>query len=118
MRDMLALKGELSVLIRDCSAEFDRIKGMKGPVDRVDAYCALLRGVLSRSTLCTICGKVHWWDGGCYRPVSVADLASTVGNILADDWKTIWHNPRCAAIRAESAKMEHICQLRGKEGDR
>ena len=84
MRDMLALKGELSVLIRDCSAEFDRIKGMKGPVDRVDAYCALLRGVLSRSTLCTIGGKVHWWDGGCYRPVSVADLASTVGNILAD----------------------------------
>ena len=26
-------------------------------------------------------------------------------------WEKIWTNPQCAAIRAESAKMEHICQL-------
>ena len=67
--------------------------------------------------------------GACLSNMAVAPDGTVVpcqswlsgdglGNILADDWKTIWHNPRCAAIRAESAKMEHICQLRGKEGDR
>ena len=42
------------------------------------------------------------------------------GNILTDDWPAIWDGEACRAIRAESAKMEHICQLqtgnRGKEG--
>ena len=79
-----ALRGELMSLIGDCGAELERIRGMKGPMDRVDSYCAMLRGVLSRSTLCTINGGVHWWDGKCYRPVSVVDLSSAVGNILAD----------------------------------
>ena len=45
---------------------------------------------------------------------------TALGNILTDDWDKIWQSQRCAAIRAESAKMEHICQLqtgnRGKEG--
>lgn len=41
----------------------------------------------------------------------------TLGNILQDDWATIWDNEKCRAIRAESAKMEHICQLRqGNQG--
>ena len=41
----------------------------------------------------------------------------TLGNILADDWTTIWDSEKCRAIRAESAKMEHICQLRqGNQG--
>ena len=35
----------------------------------------------------------------------------TLGNVLTDPWEKIWTNPRCAAIRAESAKMEHLCQL-------
>ena len=35
----------------------------------------------------------------------------TLGNVLTDPWETIWTNPQCAAIRAESAKMEHVCQL-------
>ena len=35
----------------------------------------------------------------------------TLGNILTDPWEKIWTDPQCAAIRAESAKMEHICQL-------
>ena len=35
----------------------------------------------------------------------------TLGNILTDPWEKIWTGPQCAAIRAESAKMEHICQL-------
>ncbi len=35
----------------------------------------------------------------------------TLGHILQDDWNTIWDSESCRAIRAESAKMEHICQL-------
>ena len=38
-----------------------------------------------------------------------------LGDLLHDDWADIWNSPRCAAIRAESAKMEHLCQLKGKE---
>ena len=38
-----------------------------------------------------------------------------LGDLLRDDWAAIWNDPRCAAIRAESAKMEHLCQLKGKE---
>lgn len=45
---------------------------------------------------------------------------TALGNILTDDWSAIWDGEACRAIRAESAKMEHICQLqtgnRGKEG--
>ena len=45
---------------------------------------------------------------------------TALGNILTDDWPSIWDGEACRAIRAESAKMEHICQLqtgnRGKEG--
>ena len=44
---------------------------------------------------------------------------TALGNILTDDWPAIWDGEACRAIRAESAKMEHICQLqtgnRGKE---
>ena len=38
-----------------------------------------------------------------------------LGDLLHDDWKDIWNDPRCAAIRAESVKMDHLCQLRGKK---
>lgn len=45
---------------------------------------------------------------------------TALGNILTDDWPAIWDGEACRTIRAESAKMEHICQLqtgnRGKEG--
>ena len=45
---------------------------------------------------------------------------TALGNILTDDWPAIWDGEACRAIRAESAKMEHICQLqtgnRRKEG--
>ena len=34
------------------------------------------------------------------------------GNMLTDDWDKIWQSQRCAAIRAKSAKMEQLCQLR------
>ncbi len=35
----------------------------------------------------------------------------TLGNILTDDWSTIWDEEHCRAIREKSARMEHICQL-------
>ena len=35
----------------------------------------------------------------------------SLGNMLTDPWESIWTNPQCADIRAESAKMEHLCQL-------
>ena len=35
-----------------------------------------------------------------------------LGNILNDDWDAVWQGERCAAIRAKSAKMEQLCQLR------
>ncbi len=35
----------------------------------------------------------------------------TLGHMLRDDWATIWDSENCRTIRAESAKMEHICQL-------
>ena len=37
-----------------------------------------------------------------------------LGDLLCDKWADIWNDPRCAAIRAESARMDHICQLKGK----
>ena len=43
---------------------------------------------------------------------------TALGNMLTDDWDKIWQSPRCAAIRAKSAKMEQLCQLlqgNGKE---
>ena len=65
--------------------------------------------------------------GACLSNMAVAPDGTVVpcqswltddglGNILTDDWKAIWHSPRCVAIRAESARMDHICQLREKEG--
>ena len=65
--------------------------------------------------------------GACLSNMAVAPDGTVVpcpswlpdaglGNILTDDWKAIWRSPRCAAIRAESARMDHICQLREKEG--
>ena len=38
-----------------------------------------------------------------------------LGDLLTDRWADIWNSRRCAAIRSKSAKMEHICQLKGKE---
>lgn len=70
--------------------------------------------------------------GACLSNMAVAPDGAVVpcqswlggvklGNLLTDAWPTIWGSTDCAAIRAESAKMEHICQLHagntaGKEG--
>ena len=39
-----------------------------------------------------------------------------LGNLCADDWAAIWDGPQCRRIRADSAKMEHICQLQQEGG--
>ena len=39
-----------------------------------------------------------------------------LGNLLTDDWSGIWDGEPCRRIRAESANMEHICQLRQEGG--
>ena len=39
--------------------------------------------------------------------------SAPLGNMLTADWASVWNSERCAAIRAESAKMDHICQLQG-----
>ncbi len=61
--------------------------------------------------------------GACLSNMAVAPDGTVVpcqswlggvalGHILQDDWRTIWDSEACSAIRAESAKTEHICQLR------
>lgn len=41
---------------------------------------------------------------------------SGLGNLLQDPWADIWNGETCRRIRAESAKMEHICQLQREGG--
>ena len=55
-------------------------------------------------------------DGGVI-PCQSWLSSQPLGNILADDWDKIWQSQRCAAIRAKSAKMEHLCQLREGNGE-
>ena len=35
----------------------------------------------------------------------------TLGNLLTEEWNTIWNSAQCTAIREKSAKMEQLCQL-------
>lgn len=39
------------------------------------------------------------------------------GDMLATPWKSIWNHPGCREIRARSAKMEQICQLRQSKNE-
>ena len=55
-------------------------------------------------------------DGGVV-PCQSWLSGEALGSLLTGEWKAIWNSPACAAIRAKSAKLEHICQLQGgKEG--
>ena len=36
----------------------------------------------------------------------------TLGNLLTEEWDSIWNSEQCTAIREKSAKMEQLCQLR------
>ena len=88
-------------------------------------------GWLKEETLCSLGLTLVPSCGACLSNMAVAPDGTVIpcqswlggtalGNILTDDWPAIWDGEACRAIRAESAKMEHICQLqtgnRGKEG--
>ena len=55
-------------------------------------------------------------DGGVI-PCQSWLSSQLLGNMLTDDWDKIWQSQRCAAIRAKSAKMEQLCQLRQGNGE-
>lgn len=55
-------------------------------------------------------------DGGVI-PCQSWLSSQPLGNMLTDDWDKIWQSQRCAAIRAKSAKMEQLCQLRQGNGE-
>ena len=55
-------------------------------------------------------------DGGVI-PCQSWLSSQPLGNMLTDDWDKIWQSQRCAAIRAKSAKMEKLCQLRQGNGE-
>lgn len=71
--------------------------------------------------------------GACLSNMAVAPDGSVIpcqswlsepplGNLLTDDWRTIWNGDACRRIRKVSARMEQTCQLRtrpsGKEEGR
>lgn len=55
-------------------------------------------------------------DGGVI-PCQSWLSSQPLGNMLTDDWDKIWQSQRCTAIRAKSAKMEQLCQLRQGNGE-
>lgn len=55
-------------------------------------------------------------DGGVI-PCQSWLSSQPLGNMLTDDWDKIWQSQRCAVIRAKSAKMEQLCQLRQGNGE-
>lgn len=66
--------------------------------------------------------------GACLSNMAIAPDGSIIpcqswlssrplGNILTDDWDGVWQSARCSAIRAKSAKMEQLCQLRQGNGE-
>ena len=55
-------------------------------------------------------------DGGVI-PCQSWLSSQPLGNMLTDDWDKTWQSQRCAAIRAKSAKMEQLCQLRQGNGE-
>lgn len=55
-------------------------------------------------------------DGGVI-PCQSWLSSQPLGNMLTDDWDKIWQSQRCASIRAKSAKMEQLCQLRQGNGE-
>ena len=50
--------------------------------------------------------------GGRVVPCQSWLTEDSLGNILTDGWKDIWNSERTKKIRAVSAKMESVCQLR------
>lgn len=54
--------------------------------------------------------------GGSVVPCQSWLSDAPLGNMLTDDWATIWDSAACAGRRVESAKMEGLCPLRRVRG--
>ena len=65
--------------------------------------------------------------GACLSNMAIAPDGSVIpcqswlsdeplGNLLVDEFKTIWKSSKCKKIRNESLKVDHICQLSKKGG--
>ncbi len=80
---------------------------------------ATLRGMgLSLVPSCGAClSNMAIAPDGCVIPCQSWLSSRPLGNILTDEWNTIWQSERCVAIRARSAKMEQLCQLRESNGE-
>lgn len=50
--------------------------------------------------------------GGNIVPCQSWLSGDILGNMLTDDWDTVWNSPACAERRAESARMMGVCPLR------
>lgn len=85
-------------------------------------------GWLKEETLCSMGLTLVPSCGACLSNMAIAPDGGVIpcqswlssqplGNMLTDDWDKIWQSQRCAAIRAKSAKMEQLCQLRQGNGE-
>ena len=99
------------------------VTGIKAGYQTMDAIAALVFGSVIALNLRALGLTLVPSCGACLSNMAIAPDGGVIpcqswlssqplGNILADDWDKIWQSERCAAIRAKSAKMEQLCQLR------
>ena len=82
-----------------------------------DAAAAMrLQGSFDASLADELCNYVYFAPDGTVLPCQSWLEGPGLGNLLTDDWSGIWDGEPCRRIRAESAKMEHICQLQQEGG--
>jgi len=82
MGDFSALKAELSGMLQASSREFKKIGSCRASAERIDSYAALLRRILSKSSLCYIGGSLSFFDGKAYVSINQKELVVTMGNLL------------------------------------
>ena len=111
--------GELTAILRDATATAAAL-GME--LDFTSP------GWLDEETLRSLGLQLIPSCGACLSNMAVAPDGTvvpcqswlggvTLGHILRDGWSSIWDSEACRTIRSESAKTEHICQLRqGNQG--
>lgn len=81
---MSGMVDELRGLVSSRSADLDRVCGVKGVNDRIDALTLLCRDVLRSSTLCYIDGSMHFFGGRYYLPCDPRVVLAVLGNVLVD----------------------------------
>ena len=79
-----SLMSGLRGLLSSSSESLERVCGVKGANDRVDALTLLCRDVLRRSDLCHIDGVLHCFNGMYYEPCDRGLVLAVLGNLLVD----------------------------------